>query len=152
MSGPHPVPAAIDALVAADRADPTFADVRVDDGAAAFDQAAPDSIAIGLSVGEARGATGTSTVAWEGDLERHDIACAIQSWHGGVDVAGRRARAYALLDAQRAVLRTNPTLGGAVARARITRSVYRPAVSTTETIVLIEFVVTIDAIRTFDEE
>jgi hypothetical protein len=149
----HPIPAVVDALVAAVRAAPAFDGVRVDDGPPVRGREQADAIAIGFDVQDVTPARGATTHGYGGRRqESYGLSCSIDSVIG--DPAGlpsRRLRAYELLDAMHALLAANDTLGGACSRAQITRHTYRPYQDEEVAGVLIEFGVQVDATRFLGE-
>ncbi len=155
----HPAAAAVDAILAALRAEPALdyeidgraARVRVDDGPPVTDLDEPDAIGVGLAVGEVPPLTGeTRQGLGRRRTESFDVTCAVDCWTGDPSaLAERRARAYALLDVVHEVLTRGRDLGGAVMTALVVRHTYRgyqrdraPGVGA-----VLEFVVRVRAFR-----
>ena len=116
------LPAAIDGLVALLATSPGLglSGVRVDDGPWLERPSEPDVVVIGWLPTEG------PTVAWVAqtadmrtDRESFDIAGLASAWDGGTVMKTVRDRADSLIEAIRAALRTDPTLGGVVSRARL---------------------------------
>lgn len=122
--------------------------VQVFDGPPLNDPDIGDALALGLSIEDVSAASGEERPGW-GDrrIESHSVTGLVQSSSGGVDVSASRLRAYALLDALRAVLVANRDLGGVCDWARLVRSTYRPVQTPDGCLVLIEFAIRVDATR-----
>ncbi|MGD9989304.1 hypothetical protein [Pseudonocardia sp.] len=145
----HPIPAVVDALLAAVKATAAFKGVQVDDGPPTRGRSAPDAIGIGFDIQDLTPATAAVAPGFGNRRnESYALTCSIDSFTGDAeDLAGRRSRAYALLDAMHALLAADPQLGDTCSWARITRHAYRPYQAETGAGVLIEFGVQVDATR-----
>jgi hypothetical protein len=58
--------------------------------------------------------------------ENFDINCLIRVWNGGTDLVSLRTRAVELFEIVKEQVRGNPTLKGAVTRARVASISYSP--------------------------
>lgn len=122
--------------------------VQVFDGPPLNDPDVGDALALGLSIDDVSAALGDERPSWGGRrTESHLLTGLVQSSSGGVDIATSRARAYALLDAFRAVLVANLDLSGTCDWARLVRTTYRPVQTGDGCLVLIEFAIRVDATR-----
>jgi len=113
-------PAAVDGLLALLRSSADLTGVRIDDGPWLARPAEPDVIAIGWLPTEG------PTVSWvaepadfNNDRQVFEVEGLASAWDGGTVMKTVRDRADALLEGIRNALRTDPTLGGAVSRARL---------------------------------
>lgn len=117
------VPAALSGLVTATRvAVSTLPEpmVRVDDGPWLNRPEEQDVVVIGWTPDEGEAVEFTDAIAGLGSSqETYTITCLASSWSGEVDMAARRARVDAIVEAIRAELKTDRTLGGVVTRARL---------------------------------
>ncbi|MGH3097897.1 MAG: hypothetical protein ACRDMV_18095 [Streptosporangiales bacterium] len=89
----------------------------------AASQVDPDVILIGFTGQPGEPAVGANLdVAGytETDRESYDVTCIASSWRGDTGMQTVRARVFAILDDLAAALDGDPTLGGAVTRARLT--------------------------------
>jgi len=119
------VPAAIDALV--DRITARLGrGVTVIDGPPTVN-ATGDLVAIGLGPTDVLAVESTSSIAGlRGARESFPIICLARSWSGNASVRDQRTRTYRLVDAVRAELEEDMTLGRAVTRARFGGDTYTP--------------------------
>lgn len=121
------VPAALDGLVTSVRVAvsalpaPT---VRVDDGPWISRPEERDVVVIGWTPDEGEAVEFTDAIAGLGSSqETYMVTCLASSWSGDLGMSARRARVDAIVEAIRAELKTDRTLGGVVTRARLaTRS------------------------------
>lgn len=145
----HPIPAVIDALVAALKAAPAFKGVRVDDGPPVKRREERDGIAVGFDIQDLTPATTAVRAGYGGRREEsYGLTCSIDSSSGDPDaMPAHRLRAYELLIAVYELLAENEDLGGTCSWARVTRHAYRPYQDGTGSGVLIEFGVQVDATR-----
>lgn len=110
MSTPHPVAAAIAALVDLVRAAaPTG--VQVDDGDPLANIDEQDAIGIGVDIGDVAGATSQLGYAVGSQEQPFDLSCVVQSSSGDGDLAGARTRVFELVDVVAGVLAEVPQLG-----------------------------------------
>lgn len=118
------VPGAIDGLLAVFAA--ALPGVQVVDGPPTADIRG-DVLGVGLSPQEPSDVESTSTDAGlRGAREQFAIVCVARSWSGNNALKAQRDRTYRMVDAAEAALVANPTLGGAVSRARWSGSSYQP--------------------------
>lgn len=145
----HPIPAVVDALVAAVRAAPAFSEVHVDDGPPVTGHEQHDAIAIGFDITELTPAASNVRQGFGGRRdESYGLSCLIDSSSGDPSaLAAHRRRAYELLDAVGDLLAENPNLNGTCNWARVTRHSYRPGQAEDGAGALIEFGVQVDATR-----
>lgn len=149
------VPAALSALVALARSSPALAAlripgqpaVRVEDGPWLDRPSEPDVICIGWEPDEGEVVTFAATYDLASGQESYDVVCLASSWSGGTDLPSRRARADALVEAVRAELMADPTLGGAVTRAEVTTQSWAQFQTSAGCEVPIEFVIHVEAFR-----
>lgn len=114
------VPAAIDGLLGLLRASPALTGVRLDDGPWLQRPSEPDVIVVGWLPDE------LPTVAWVDEIagldsegESYDLQGLASAWNGDSVMRVARDRADVLIEAVRAEVRGDPTLGGAVSKARL---------------------------------
>jgi hypothetical protein len=138
------IPGAIDALVTALKAATNPRDVQVLDGPPNVDLKG-DLIVVGLSIDTSEVDATHEIAGLQSGRQDFDVMCMTRSWSGSGDIAARRVRAFALLDAVQAVLTDDLTLGGAVTRARFTQVAYVPALTDRGPLVEIPFAVHIEA-------
>lgn len=94
--------------------------VRVDDGPWLNRPEEADVVVIGWTPEEGEAVEFTDSIAGlDSRQESYTVTCLASSWSGDVDMAARRARVDAIVEAVRAELRTNHTLDGVVTRARL---------------------------------
>lgn len=118
------VPAAIDGLVALFAAN--VRDVQIVDGPPT-ENIRNDVIGVGLAPQEPSDVEATNTIAGlDADLEQFTVVCVARSWSGNNSLKAQRDRTYRAVDAAKAAIKANPTLGGAVSRARWAGSSYQP--------------------------
>lgn len=156
MTSPHPVPAAIDALIALWRGAPTLAyDVngtpvalRVHDTVALEDLDEPRALVVATGAqGAAGGVQATTGFGLADRAYEFEVACELHVWSGDTDPAPLRTQAFAVLDELARLLAVRRDLGGVADWARMTRSTYTPMHDSTGTKALIEFTVRVDARR-----
>lgn len=143
----HPVVAVLDALLIEIGIAPALSGVQIFDGppVAEIDH---DAIAVGVSIDDATGATGTTRPGYGTDrTETFDITGFTQAWSGDVDIAARRARAFALLDALRSLLIADPSVGGTCQQAVMTRWAYRPVQGPAGSLAVVNFGIRVNARR-----
>lgn len=142
----HPAPAVLDALLAALKVLPALAGVRVLDGPALAGVEDPDLVAVGLTITDSMTAVGESKPRYgQARTETFDVACLAQSWSGDTEMAPRRARALALLEAVRSVLVADETVSGTCMRARIWRWTCRALQADNGAMAVAEFTVRVEA-------
>lgn len=112
------IPAVLDGLVAAFRANPVLADVQVVDGEPAGGLDGP-TVLVGYD-GETATVEADRAAHLTGGRETYTIPSMIWVWTGATDPAPVRTRAFELLTAVEAHLTTDPTVGGAASRAHLT--------------------------------
>lgn len=116
------VPAALTALAT------TWAGItglQVEDGPTARDLRG-DALLIGFTPDEVPlNAVEQIADLGNGAGESYTVASVVRCWSGGDSFAPIRTRAYEHLDAMRTRLRADPTLGGAVTRARFAGHVFQ---------------------------
>lgn len=156
MTGPHPIAAAIDGLVALWTGPPELAydddgeqvQLRVVDGMSLEDIEDRRALFVGIDAQYAEGGAQTNTrFDLAGRADQIDIACEVLIWSGDTDLAAARSTAFSVLDVLSALLRQDPHLGGVVDWARVTRTGYRPAQEKAGAAALIPFTVRVDAHR-----
>lgn len=121
------IPAAIDALFVQLAATPELRGVQIIDGPP-IEDIQQDVIAIGLSPDSAdiMAQATLADLANDQDSEVFEILGLTRSWSGSGDLRPRRVKAFALLDGVQTALKADPTLGGVVGKARLSRVVYVP--------------------------
>lgn len=149
------VPAALTALVelarsrAVDLQLPGKRPVRVVDGPWLDRPSEEDVIAIGWIPDEGEAVEFTDALAGLGSSqESYDVTCLASSWSGDTDIPARRARVDTLIEAVRAGLKADQTLGGTVTRARLATLSLNQWQLPKGCEVAVAFVVHIDAFRT----
>lgn len=117
------VPAALNGLVTTARVAVSTLpepEVRVDDGPWLNRPEEPDVVVIGWTPDEGEAVEFTDAIAGLGSSqETYSITCLASAWVGEVDMPACRARVDAIVEAIRAELKTDRTLGGVVTRARL---------------------------------
>lgn len=86
-----------------------------------------DIVGIGIAADDASMDSDLTTAGLYTDLETFDVVNMVRSWNGDNDLQGRRARAFELFQEVATIIKSNPTLDGAVTRARINSVSYTPA-------------------------
>lgn len=117
------VPTAIDALV--DTLTRELTGARVFDGPATG-SVTGDAVWVGITPTDPSLDTFDQTAGLGRSQVTFDITCLARSWSGSANVRTQRTRAYALVGRVKALLRADPTLGGAVMNARLAGSLYTP--------------------------
>lgn len=101
-------------------------DAEVLDGPS-IDDVGQDVVAIGLAA-EHSNVDGSFDIAGlTTEMETFDLECLVRSWTGDDDLSARRARAFELFEEVARIIKRDPSLGGAVTRARISGVSYNPA-------------------------
>lgn len=112
------IPAALTALV--QLVTVSLPGVRVEDGPWLNRPEEPDVVVVGWTPDEGTAVEMADTIAGLGSsAESYDVTCLASSWSGETDMAARRARVDAMVEAVRGGLRIDHTLGGVVTRARV---------------------------------
>lgn len=140
------IPAALDALVGlVGRTQP---DVLVSDGPWLARPDRPDVIAVGWTPTEGEAVEMVDVDAGlETSRETYDIICLASSWSGDTAMGARRARVDGMVEQVRARLVADPTLGGAVARARLATVSLGQYQTASGAEAAVEFTVRVDAFR-----
>lgn len=86
-----------------------------------------ECVAVGITTEDASVESSTAQAGLRASRETVDVINLIRVWSGNSDLTPLRTRAYALLDAIDQHLRTDPTVAGTVAYARLIGHVYTPA-------------------------
>lgn len=115
------VPAALDALVSRFAGSGALQGVLVLDGPWLAVPPEPDVVVVGYSPDDVAAVEYTDTIAGlDSNREQFDVACLALAWRGETVMRTVRDRCDQLVEAMRAELVADPTLGGAVTRARLT--------------------------------
>lgn len=117
------VPAAVDNLLAELRAASTLSGVRVFDGPPQDAPTEFDVVVIGWQPEESEAvewSNDPASMAADDDSETFTVQGLVSVQRGDVDLPVARSRADEILEAVRAVVRADSTLGGAVTRSRLT--------------------------------
>lgn len=123
--------------------------VRVDDGPWLAKPEEADVVVIGWIPDEGTAVEYTDAIAGlASSQETYDVTCLASSWSGDTDLVARRGRADSLVEAIRAELKTDRTLGGAVTRARLATLSLDQYQTSSGCEVAIQFVVRVEAFRT----
>lgn len=123
--------------------------VRVDDGPWLNRPEQPDVVVIGWTPDDGTAVEHTDALAGlASSQETYDVVCLASSWSGTTDLVSRRTRADSLVEAIRAELKTDRTLGGAVARARLATLSLDQYQTASGCEVAIQFTVRVEAFRT----
>jgi hypothetical protein len=119
------VPGAIDGLLAVFAA--ALPGVQVVDGPPTADIRG-DVLGVGLAPQEPSDVESTNTDAdlGAGSREQFVVVCVARSWSGNNALKAQRDRTFRMVDAAEAALAANPSLGGAVSRARWAGASYQP--------------------------
>jgi hypothetical protein len=142
------VPAALDALVSGFSAAPALDGVLVFDGPWLRRPADPDVVVVGWTPDEGRTVEYVDAVAGLGSSrETFDVGGLASAWRGAASMSAVRRRADELIEAMRAHLRADPTLGGVVTRARLATLAFDEYQADAGTQVAVEFAIRIDAFR-----
>lgn len=86
-----------------------------------------ECVAVGITTEDASVESSTAQAGLRASRETVDVINLIRVWSGNSDLAPLRGRAYQLLDAIDQHLRSDPTVDGTVAYARLIGHVYTPA-------------------------
>jgi hypothetical protein len=121
--------------------------VRVEDGPWLERPTEPDVICVGWEPDEGEAVSLTPTYDLGSTQESYDVVCLASSFSGGTDLAARRVRSDALVEAVRAELMADPTLGGAVTHAEVTTQSWAQFQTSSGCEVPIEFTVHVEAFR-----
>lgn len=122
--------------------------VRVDDGPWLNRPEEQDVVVIGWTPDEGTAVESTDAIAGlASSQETYDVVCLASSWSGDTNLATRRARADSLVEAIRAELKTDRTLGGAVTRARLATLSLDQFQTSSGCEVAIQFVIRVEAFR-----
>lgn len=122
--------------------------VRVDDGPWLNRPEEPDVVVVGWTPDEGTAVETTDAIAGlDSSRETYDVVCLASSWSGDTNLATRRARADSLVEAIRAQLKTDRTLGGAVTRARLATLSLDQFQTSSGCEVAIQFVIRVEAFR-----
>lgn len=114
------VPAAVDGLLSVLRGSSTFARVKVEDGPWVTRPSDLDVVVIGWLPDEGPTVDWSDPIAGlDSDSETYDVQGLVSSWDGDSVIKTARDRADGILEAIRGLLRDDPTLDGAVSRARL---------------------------------
>lgn len=114
------VPAAVDGLLSVLRGSSTFARVKVEDGPWVTRPTDPDVAVIGWLPDDGPTVDWSDPIAGlDSDAETYDVQGLMSCWNGDGDIKAARDRADGLIEAFRGLLRDDPTLDGAVSRARL---------------------------------
>lgn len=162
----HPIPAAIDGLIAlwAGHSDLAYTvagrtvPLLVIDGPPISDYDDLRVLAVGVGSQTLAGANGSlqgapASVGSTGfggggrRTTRHEVACQLGVWSGDTDTASVRAAAFEVLETLGRILTGNRTLSGAVDWARIVRDAYQPAQTPDGAGTAIDFTVQVEATR-----
>lgn len=150
VSEQHPVPMAIDGMLALLRAAAVegqpLSGVRIEDGMPSGDKAHREVITVG-TVATGTVATGSTTRTLGHRDESCDFACLIEVSGGSRDVSRSRSRAYRLLQHMHDLLERNRQLDGAVFAAEVIRHNYQVESSTSGVRARIEAAVHVRAFR-----
>lgn len=101
-------------------------DVDVLDGPS-IDDIGQDVVAIGISAEDLTSDSSLETAGLGTDRETFDLVCLVRSWNGDSALEPRRARAFQIFRSIADLIKLDPRLGNAVARARIVGISYNPA-------------------------
>lgn len=122
MAWASTLPAAIDGLMAVFSAAPALSGVVVSDGASVAAASTAKLLAVGFSVGgddlSATLSIGPEDFSGAREREDYDILCAASVVTGDADQSLSRTAVFAIYAAAYEAVRSDPTLGGAVMRAR----------------------------------
>lgn len=143
------IPACLDALVAAARRALPGPDVQVTDGQP-VDDISDDIMCIGFTGDPDDVAVQSTRTQRQGtpdpDRESYDITCLASSWAGQEhDPKPVRDRAYGLVNALAAELASDPTLGRAVGRCRISTDSFAQGQTDRGAVAVVRFVVHVEA-------
>lgn len=138
----HALSGFLDAFVARLRAE--LAGVQVVDGPP-VEYARREIVAVGITTEDASVEANTADAGLRARRESIDVINLIRSASGDVDLVPHRRRAYELLDQFDGLLRTDPTVGGVVPRARLISHVYTPVRTQDGVAVYLEPRVRVDA-------
>lgn len=149
------VPAALSALVQRLMASPAVIALQlsgqpavlVQDGPWLDRPTEPDVICVGWTPDEGNAVDLTVSRDMGSGSESYDVVCLASSFSGDVDLAARRSRTDALLEAVRTELMADQTLGGVVAIAEITDHSWDQYQTTAGCEVAAQFTVHIEAFR-----
>lgn len=141
------IPAALTNLVQLVRV--VLPGVRVEDGPWLNRPEEADVVSVGWTPEEGTAVEMTDSIAGLGSsAESYDVTCLASSWSGEVDMPARRARVDAMVEAIRAGLRTDHTLGGVVTRARLATVSLDQWQTSSGCEAAVVFTVRVDAFRT----
>lgn len=142
------IPAALNGLLAAFKAAPGLSKVTIIDGPWLAHPEDPDVLVVGWTPSGDMSIEYVDAIAGLGSTrETFDVPGLVSAWRGGATLEATRARADELIEVARSTLQLDPTLGGAVTRARLATLVFDQYRTDQGTQVSIEFVVRVDAFR-----
>lgn len=121
--------------------------VLIQDGPWLASPSDPDVICVGWTPEEGNTVDTTVTHDLGSRQESSDVVCMASSWGGDTDLAARRDRADALLDAVDVELAADRTLGGVVAMAEVTSHVWDQYQTKGGCQVTVQFTIHIEAFR-----
>jgi len=122
--------------------------VLVLDGQQTDDPSEPEFLGIGLAIDEAADAFGDDTQGWGRRRDTtYQIGCLAQVWAGDTEMAPRRRRVLQILDAFRALLLADETVGGSCTRAWLESWRYQGEQSSIGSTALVQFTVAVNAVR-----
>lgn len=122
----------------------TQPDCEVLDGPST-DDVGQDVVAIGITAEDSTIDGNVDIAGLYVEMETFELECLVRSWTGDSDLSARRARAFELFEEVATIIQGNPTLGDAVARARISGVRYHPARLPEGAVAAVTFKVRIEA-------
>lgn len=122
--------------------------VRVLEGQQINDPTEDELLGIGLAIEEAADAFGDDVQGWGRRRDTtYQLGCLVQVASGDTEMGPRRRRVLELLDAFRALLLADETVGGSCTRAWLDSWRYQGEQSSNGSTALVQFTVAVNAVR-----